>query len=200
MQTPPSQRMRTADLRMDTGTGGTVPSPDPGAVGGEHSVAPLQQEGCVGFTAPGGCGSRSRTAAALRPARSSVVSHGPTAPRRDSCALTQRRRLPRIPPLTSLPPLKTPPGSPGQNGRLRGGGAERAEFGMGGSSPNPKCCHPLVLVDVGGRGHGMSPWELRGHLCARWSSGVPLGYAELGLRDGVTLGTVWGLHTGTHRD
>lgn len=42
-------------------------------------------------------------------------------------------------------------------------------------------------------GHGVSPWGLSGPLCALCSPRIPLGYAEVGLRDGVTLGPAWEL-------
>lgn len=156
--------------------------------GGEHSVAPLQQEGCVGFTAPGGCGSRSRTAAALRPARSSVVSHGPTAPRRDSCALTQRRRLPRIPPLTSFPPPSKPHRDPrGKTGGCAAVVRSGRNSGWVGAPPTRSAATPLCWWMWGEGGTG----------CPRGSSGdtsVPAGArgSHWGTqRWGCGMGSLW---------
>lgn len=147
---------------------------------GEHSVAPLQQEGCVGFTAPGGCGSRSRTAAALRPARSSVVSHGPTAPRRDSCALTQRRRLPRIPPPYLPPPPQNPTGIPGAKRE-----AARRWCGAGGirdgwELPQPKVLPPPCAGGRGGKGARDVPVGARGTPLCPLELGGPIGVRRVG--------------------
>lgn len=124
------------------------------------------------------------------------MSHGPAAPRRDSCALTQRRRLPRIPPLTPNPPFfppppQNPPGSPRKSGGAawRWGGAGRIWNGW--ELRRPEMLPPHCAEGRGG--HGVSPWGLSGPLCALCSPRIPLGYAEVGLRDGVTLGPAWEL-------